>query len=325
MPGEALRSRTAAKVPVLIGTTGDDLPVLFPPRDNPLSFFGADAAAAKAVYFAGAATPLEAIKKIAVDITMHEPARFVARQMTAAGQPAWLYRFDYVAESLRLKGTSAARLAIAGDRLELFDATGMRLAVFAAGSRTSVPSPSSELAGTSWQLVRFQGSDDTTLTPDDRAKYTIEFVAGGRLTARIDCNRGRGTWKSSGSNQLQFGPLALTRAKCPAGSLHDQIVKQWGNIRSYVVRDGHLFLALWQTAASTSSCRWSRRPSKMDRKPSSACSRCCEQPISTIGEGFTRRIRGWTRGGFRLANRRLPAVTFFSTSRRTEVRTKERR
>jgi Carboxylesterase family len=136
MPGEALRSRTAAKVPVLIGTTGDDLPVLFPPRDNPLSFFGADAAAAKAVYFAGAATPLEAIKKIAVDITMHEPARFVARQMTAAGQPAWLYRFDYVAESLRLKGTSAARLAIAGDRLELFDATGMRLAVFAAGSRT---------------------------------------------------------------------------------------------------------------------------------------------------------------------------------------------
>lgn len=41
-----------------------------------------------------------------------------------------------------------------------------------------------------------------------------------------------------------IGPLALTRAKCPPGSLHDQIVKQWGNIRSYVIRDGHLFLAL---------------------------------------------------------------------------------
>jgi len=26
--------------------------------------------------------------------------------------------------------------------------------------------------------------------------------------------------------------------------LHDQIVKQWRNIRSYVIRDGHLFLAL---------------------------------------------------------------------------------
>ena len=73
------------------------------------------------------------------------------------------------------------------------------------------------LAGTSWQLVKFQGSDDKTLTPDDGAKYTIEFDAGGRLNARIDCNRGRGTWKSSGPNQLQFGPLALTRAMCPAG------------------------------------------------------------------------------------------------------------
>jgi para-nitrobenzyl esterase len=38
--------------------------------------------------------------------------------------------------------------------------------------------------------------------------------------------------------------LALTRAKCPVGSLHDPIVKQWGYIRSYVIRGGHLFLAL---------------------------------------------------------------------------------
>jgi heat shock protein HslJ len=139
---------------------------------------------------------------------------------------------------------SASRLTVTGDRLELFDATGTRLAAFVAGTQPSVPSPSSELAGTSWQLVKFQGSDDTTLTPDDRAKYTVEFAAGGRLSARVDCNRGRGTWKSSGSNQIQFGPLALTRAKCPAGSLYDQIVKHWGYIRSYVIKDGHLFLSL---------------------------------------------------------------------------------
>jgi hypothetical protein len=52
------------------------------------------------------------------------------------------------------------------------------------------------------------------------------------------------TTNTRGSSQLQFGPLALTRALCPTGSLHDQIVKQWGNIRSFVIRDGHLFLAL---------------------------------------------------------------------------------
>jgi putative lipoprotein len=139
---------------------------------------------------------------------------------------------------------NAARLVVVGDRLELFDTAGTRLAAFTAGSQGPASSPSSGLAGTSWQLVEFQSMDDTKLTPDDRTKYTIEFAAGGQLTARIDCNRGRGTWKSSGPSQIQFGPLALTRAQCPPGSLHDQIVKQWGNIRSYVIRDGHLFLAL---------------------------------------------------------------------------------
>ena len=109
-------------------------------------------------------------------------------------------------------------------------------------STSSTPSPG--LAGTSWQLVKFQGGDDKTLTPDDRAKYTIEFMAGGQFAARIDCNRGSGTWTSSGPSQIQFGPMAVTRAQCPDPSLHDQILRQWGNITSYVVRNGHLFLAL---------------------------------------------------------------------------------
>jgi heat shock protein HslJ len=111
-------------------------------------------------------------------------------------------------------------------------------------NQPSASTPSPGLGGTSWQLVRFQGSDDTTLTPDDRAKYTIEFAGGGQLTARVDCNRGRGTWTSTGASQIAFGPLALTRALCPPGSLHDHVVKQWGHIRSYVVKDGHLFLSL---------------------------------------------------------------------------------
>jgi len=100
------------------------------------------------------------------------------------------------------------------------------------------------LGGTSWRLVRFEGGDDTKLTPDDRSKYTIQFGTDGSLVARIDCNRGRGTWKSSGPSQIQFGPLAITRAMCPPGSLHDHIIKQWDYFRSYVIRNGHLFLAL---------------------------------------------------------------------------------
>lgn len=118
------------------------------------------------------------------------------------------------------------------------------LLLIAACSTSAQPPPSGVppgLGGTSWRLVKFQGSDDTTLTPDDKPKYTIAFNQDGSLTARIDCNRGRGSWKSSGPNQVELGPMALTRAMCPPGSLHDQIVKHWGFVRSYVMKDGHLY------------------------------------------------------------------------------------
>jgi para-nitrobenzyl esterase len=112
----------------------------------------------------------------------------------------------------------------------------------------STPGPprsaAADLGGSSWQLVKFQSSDGKTLTPDDAAKYTISFGTDGNVSVRIDCNRGRGAWKSSGPNQLQFGPLALTRAQCPPGSLHDRIVKDWEFVRSYTLKDGRLFLAL---------------------------------------------------------------------------------
>ncbi|MCM3905488.1 MAG: META domain-containing protein [Pyrinomonadaceae bacterium] len=108
----------------------------------------------------------------------------------------------------------------------------------------SSQSSSGNLGGTSWQLVKFQSSDDTTLTPDDRSKYTITFGNDGRVSARIDCNRGSGEWQSDGPNQLQFGPMALTRAMCPPGSLHDRIAMDWSAVRSYVIKNGHLFLSL---------------------------------------------------------------------------------
>jgi heat shock protein HslJ len=107
-----------------------------------------------------------------------------------------------------------------------------------ASSTEAIPeNASTDLDGTSWRLVKFQGSDETTLKPDDPNKYTVTFNPDGQLSARIDCNRGRGTWKSSGP-RLELGPLALTRAACPPGSLHDRIVNQWPYMRSYVMKDG---------------------------------------------------------------------------------------
>lgn len=100
------------------------------------------------------------------------------------------------------------------------------------------------LVGTSWQFVRFQGGDGRVQLPDDKAKYTVAFPAPGSVSVRFDCNRGRGSWTSGGPNRILFGPMAMTRAMCPPGSLHDQFVKHWFYVRSFVLRDGHLHLAL---------------------------------------------------------------------------------
>ncbi len=121
------------------------------------------------------------------------------------------------------------------------------LASSSASAQAPPPTTAPNLSGTSWQLVKFQGGDERTLTPDDKTKYTLQFNADGRVAARIDCNRGTATWKASGS-QLQLGPLALTRAACVSPVLHDRIAKDWEYVRSYIVKDGHLFLSLMADA-----------------------------------------------------------------------------
>ncbi len=149
---------------------------------------------------------------------------------------------DEIAQRFHAALKDTSHWGLVKDRLEFYGATGKPLGVFDRRP-ASLAGAVTRLEGTTWQLVKFQGGDDRTVTPDDPSKYTIEFATGGSLVARVDCNRGRGTWKASGS-QLALGPLALTRAMCPEGSLHDQIVKQWPNVRSFLIKDGHLFLSL---------------------------------------------------------------------------------
>ena len=114
-----------------------------------------------------------------------------------------------------------------------------------ANAAAALPTTSTgALNGTSWQLVRFTGGDGARLVPDDGMKYTLQFGSDGHVAVRLDCNRGSGSWQEPSAGMLELGPMAMTRAACPPGSMHDQIVRQWPYVRSYVIRDGHLFLAL---------------------------------------------------------------------------------
>jgi para-nitrobenzyl esterase len=131
-------------------------------------------------------------------------------------------------------------------RILLFAASAL-LAACTASPPTAVPASTvaaAGLEGTSWRLVQIAMSDGATRPAIDRSRYTIGFGREGLLNVRFDCNRGRGSWTSSAPGQLGFGPLALTRALCPVGSLHDDLVRQWPYVRSYVVKDGRLFLSL---------------------------------------------------------------------------------
>ena len=99
------------------------------------------------------------------------------------------------------------------------------------------------LAGSAWQLVAIQSMDHTRYSPDDPSSYTMTFNADGTVQIVSDCNRARGSWDSPGPKQLTFGPLASSKVLCPPGSLDERFRAQFEWVRSYVLRDGNLYLA----------------------------------------------------------------------------------
>ena len=113
----------------------------------------------------------------------------------------------------------------------------------ASGEQAPAKEPLHELAGTTWRLVKIMGMDDSVAEPEDRSLYTLEFGTDAKVYLLADCNRGNGSWASESGPQLQFGPIAATRAMCPPGSLADKYLAQFQWVRSYVMKDGHLFLA----------------------------------------------------------------------------------
>lgn len=106
------------------------------------------------------------------------------------------------------------------------------------------------LAGTKWRLIEFQSMDDGqgTTAPDDRSKYVMQLNDDGSVNMQLNCNRATGSWtaeaSSDESGSFGFGPLAMTRALCPPPSMDEQIGRHAEYIRSYLLRDGNLYLSL---------------------------------------------------------------------------------
>lgn len=126
------------------------------------------------------------------------------------------------------------------------------LAAVLAGCATGpAAQPGKVLVGTSWALHAIQSMDDaqgTTRIPEPK-RFTLQLGADGKASLRLDCNRGAATWKATPaadgtSGQLQFGPIAATRALCPPPHLDERVARDLAYVRGYLLRDGKLYLSL---------------------------------------------------------------------------------
>ena len=102
-PEVALRAGRHAMVPVLVGANDADLAVTpAHTKDALFAQFGASAPWARAVYDpAGDGMQRTLAQSIAADRNVLEPVRYLAEAMSRAGQPAYYYRFSYVAKGAR--------------------------------------------------------------------------------------------------------------------------------------------------------------------------------------------------------------------------------
>ncbi|MFV1988940.1 MAG: META domain-containing protein [Gemmatimonadota bacterium] len=99
------------------------------------------------------------------------------------------------------------------------------------------------LTGIEWRWVEFQGMDDTNLTISNPENYLLTLLADGSVQLKADCNQAAGSYTRDGSQlTIELGPM--TMAACPPESNADKYVADLGYVRSFVMEDGELFLAL---------------------------------------------------------------------------------
>jgi para-nitrobenzyl esterase len=102
-PEAHYRAGTFNKADLMVGATSADIGFgMAESKDALFASFGAGADAARKAYDPDGTRELQAlVREVFMDRIMGEPARHAARLFTAQKQAAYLYRFSYVAESMR--------------------------------------------------------------------------------------------------------------------------------------------------------------------------------------------------------------------------------
>ena len=112
---------------------------------------------------------------------------------------------------------------------------------------SATPPPGADLVGTSWQLASFTTRDPVAgadVPADQRAKYTVSFVAGGTFSATADCNVVTGTWTATAAGGLSIVPGPSAIVPCEDGSYGDLYVLALTNSASYAIANAGLTITL---------------------------------------------------------------------------------
>ena len=91
------------------------------------------------------------------------------------------------------------------------------------------------------------------IRPEEPSDYTMTLESDGGVALKLDCNRGTSTWtaepaEDGQSGRFAFGVIAATRALCPPPSMGERIAADLEYVRSFLLRDGRLYLSLMADA-----------------------------------------------------------------------------
>lgn len=93
-----------------------------------------------------------------------------------------------------------------------------------------------------WQWAELHEPDGQSVVADPE-NYVLVFHPDGTFAIEADCNTGNGTYTLDG-NRLTFGPIAITQAQCPPGSLSDAFTRLLGRVDTAAIENTRLVLTL---------------------------------------------------------------------------------
>jgi heat shock protein HslJ len=117
------------------------------------------------------------------------------------------------------------------------------------GTPEATPAAEPVLTPVVWQWTALELADGSTQSPDDPAKYTIQFRPDGRYVLQIDCNGGGGEYTVDGSS-LQLGVAMTTLMACPPGSLDTVFLPPLEEVVSFAYEEEELVLTLAAAAGA---------------------------------------------------------------------------